>query len=132
MTTIMDPTLRGSGKITGVFFNAGKDVVAVASEFPLLANPRARAAYGGRTLRYRVALYRRDSLVPFAAFDDLAFPVNDVGFHPGGTSVVIGAGSYDGGYLFEGDLVVWDWQTPRGRRLFNNVPEVMRCRFDAA
>ncbi|WP_315136267.1 hypothetical protein [Achromobacter marplatensis] len=132
MTTIMDPTLRGSGKITGVFFNAGKDVVAVASEFPLLANPRARAAYGGRTLRYRVALYRRDGLVPFAVFDDLGFPVNDVGFHPSGTSVVIGAGSYDGGYLFEGDLVVWDWQTPRGRRLFNNVPEVMRCRFDAA
>ncbi|MGE8637423.1 MAG: hypothetical protein ACN6PR_02200 [Achromobacter sp.] len=132
MTTIMDPTLRGSGKITGVFFNANKDVVAVASEFPLLANPRARAAYGGRTLRYRVALYRRDGLVPFAVFDDLGFPVNDVGFHPSGTSVVIGAGSYDGGYLFEGDLVVWDWQTPRGRRLFNNVPEVMRCRFDAA
>jgi len=130
MTTIMDPTLRGSGKITGVFFNADEDVVAVASEFPLLANPRARAAYGGRTLRYRVALYRRDSLVPFAAFDDLAFPINDVGFHPAGTSVVIGAGSYDGGYLFEGDLVVWDWQRPRGRRLFNNVPEVMRCRFD--
>jgi hypothetical protein len=132
MTTIMDPTLRGSGKITGVFFNAGKDVVAVASEFPLLANPRARAAYGGRTLRYRVALYRRDGLVPFAVFDDLGFPVNDVGFHPSGTSVVIGAGSYDGGYLFEGDLVVWDWQTPRGSRPFNNVPEVMRCRFDAA
>lgn len=132
MTTIMNPTLRGTGKITGVFFNPEEDVVAVASEFPLLANPRARAAYGGRTLRYRVALYRRDSLVPFAAFDDLDFPVNDVGFHPAGKAVVIGAGSYDGGYLFEGDLVVWDWQTPRATRLFNNVPEVMRCRFNAA
>lgn len=132
MATIMDPTLRGSGKISGVFFNLEEDVAAVASEFPLLANPRARAAYGGRTLRYRVALYRRDCLVPFAVFDDLDFPVNDVGFHPSGTTVVIGAGSYDGGYLFEGDLVVWDWQTPRGVRLYNNVPEVVRCRFNEA
>ena len=51
------PTLRGSGKISGVFFNAAGDVAAVASAFPLLAHPRARAAYGGRALRYRLALY---------------------------------------------------------------------------
>lgn len=132
MTTLMDPTLRGSGKITGVFFNARQDVAAVASEFALLANPRARAAYGGRTLRYRVALYRRDALAPFAAFDDLRFPVNDVAFHPAGTMLTIGAGSYDGGFLFEGDLVVWDWQKPHGIRLFKNVPEVVQCRYDAA
>ncbi|NMK48067.1 hypothetical protein [Achromobacter sp. Bel] len=132
MTTLMEPTLRGSGTITGVFFNSEQDVAAVASAFPLLANPRARAAYGGRTLRYRVALYRRDAWVPFAVFDDLRFPVNDVAFSPAGTSLAIGAGSYDGGFLFEGDLVVWDWQKPQGTRLFNNVPEVVRCRYNAS
>lgn len=131
MTTIMDPTLRGSGKITGVFFDPAQDLAAVASKFPLLANPRARAAHGGRTLRYRVALYRRGSLIPFAAFDDLRLPVNDVAFSPAGTTVAIGAGSYDGGYLFEGDLVVWNWHTQHAQRLFNDVPEVVRCRYNA-
>ena len=125
-------TLRGSGKISGVFFNAAGDVAAVASAFPLLAHPRARAAYGGHTLRYRVALYRRDSLIPFAAFDDLHFPVNDVAFHPSGTMLAIGAGSYDGGYLFEGDLVVWNWCEAHGVRPYNQVPEVVRCRYNAA
>lgn len=125
------PTLRGSGKISGVFFNAAGDVAAVASAFPLLAHPRARAAYGGRALRYRVALYRRDSLIPFAAFDDLLFPVNDVAFHPTDTMVAIGAGSYDGGYLFEGDLVVWNWCEAHGVRPYNHVPEVVRCRYNA-
>ncbi|MGE8565458.1 MAG: hypothetical protein ACN6PV_03290 [Achromobacter sp.] len=126
------PTLRGSGKISGVFFNAAGDVAAVASAFPLLAHPRARAAYGGRALRYRVALYRRDSLTPFAAFDDLHFPVNDVAFHPTGSIVAIGAGSYDGGYLFEGDLVVWNWREAHGVRLYEHVPEVVRCQYNAA
>ncbi|WMD20922.1 hypothetical protein RAS12_00695 [Achromobacter seleniivolatilans] len=132
MTTIMNPSVRGSGKITGVFFNAAADVAAVASEFPLLANPRARASYGGRALRYRVALYRRDSRIPFAAFDDLLHPVHDVDFHPTGSSIAIGAGSYDGGYCFEGDLLVWNWLEKHGNRPFNHVPEVLRCRFNAA
>lgn len=132
MTTLMDPTLRGSGKISGVFFSAANDVVAVASAFSLLINPRARAAYGSHALRYRVALYRQDALVPFAAFDDLRYPVNDVAFHPDGTTILIGGGSYDGGYLFEGDLVVWDWRNARATRPFKHVPEVVRCRYNAA
>ena len=132
MTTFMDPTLRGSGKITGVFFSAEQDVVAVASEFALLANPRARAAYGGRALRYRVALYRRGALAPFAAFDDLRLPVNDVAFHPDGTMLAIGAGIYDGGFLFEGDLIVWDWRHAHTSRPFKHVPEVVRCRYNVA
>lgn len=132
MTTSTAPALRGSGKINGVFFNAAGDVAAVASTFVLLAHPRARAAYGGRTLRYRVALYRRDSLVPFAAFDDLHYPVNDVAFHPAGTTVAIGGGSYDGGYLFEGELIVWDWRETHGVQLYNQVPEVVRCHYNAA
>ncbi|MGV2866777.1 hypothetical protein [Achromobacter sp. AGC39] len=132
MTTSPAPGLRGSGKINGVFFNAAGDVAAVASTFALLAHPRARAAYGGRTLRYRVALYRRDSLVPFAAFDDLHYPVNDVAFHPTGTTVAIGGGSYDGGYLFEGELIVWDWRETHGVHLYNQVPEVVRCHYNAA
>lgn len=132
MTTSPAPGLRGSGKINGVFFNAAGDVAAVASTFALLAHPRARAAYGGRTLRYRVALYRRDSLVPFAAFDDLHYPVNDVAFHPTGTTVAIGGGSYDGGYLFEGELIVWNWRETHGVHLYNQVPEVVRCHYNAA
>lgn len=129
MAMIADPPLRGSGKITGVFFDPAGEIAAVASEFPLLANPRARAAYGGQTLRYRVALYRRGSPIPFAAFDQLRHPVNHIAFHPAQSVVAIGAGSYDGGYLFEGDLLVWDWRSGLSRRFFRNIPEVAHCAF---
>ncbi|MBO1014918.1 hypothetical protein IPU70_15260 [Achromobacter sp. SD115] len=132
MAMITDPPLRGSGKITGVFFDPTGEIAAVASEFPLLANPRARAAYGGQALRYRVALYRRGGVAPFAALDDLRFPINDVAFHPAQSVVAIGAGSYDGGYLFEGDLLAWDWRSGRRQRFFSRIPEVVRCAYNAA
>lgn len=132
MAMIADPPLRGSGKITGVFFNPTGEIAAVASAFPLLANPRARAAYGGQVLRYRVALYRRGNPVPFAVFDGLRHRVNDVAFHPAHSVVAIGSGSYDGGYMFEGDLQVWDWRSGQSRRPFQDIPEVVRCAWDAA
>ncbi|CAB3854190.1 hypothetical protein LMG26858_01874 [Achromobacter anxifer] len=132
MAMIADPPLRGSGKITGVFFNPTDEIAAVASAFPLLANPRARAAYGGQVLRHRVALYRRGNPVPFAAFDGLRHPVNDVAFHPAHSVVAISSGSYDGGYMFEGDLQVWDWLSGQSRRPFQDIPEVVRCAWNAA
>ncbi|MGE7958292.1 hypothetical protein ACQKQA_17205 [Pseudomonas sp. NPDC089530] len=132
MTTIMDPTLHGTGRITGAFFNPAGDIAAVVSEFPLLVNPPARATYGGAALRYRVGLYRRGDAVPFAIFDELRLPINDLGFHPTLPRLVIGAGRYDGGYLFEGELVVWDWQTGHSRHPYADIPEVVRCRYDAS
>lgn len=131
MATLSDPPLRGSARITGVFFDPARGIAAVASEFPLLAVPRARAAYGGQALRYRVALYRRGESSPFAALDALRHPVNDVAFHPTESVAAIGAGSYDGGYLFEGELVAWDWSNGRHARLFERMPEVARCACDA-
>ncbi|SDY27616.1 hypothetical protein [Pseudomonas sp. NFIX28] len=132
MTSIMDPTLRGTGRITGAFFNPAGDIAAVVSEFALLVNPPARAAYGGTGLRHRLGLYRRGEPVPFAIFDELCLPINDVGFHPTLPRIVIGAGRYDGGYLFEGELAVWNWQTGESRRPFADIPEVVRCRYDAS
>lgn len=125
----MNPALRGAGKITAVFFSPDGELAAVASAFPLLINPRARAVYGGATLRYRVGLYRRGEAAPFATFDALRLPVNDVAFHPTRPAIAIGAGSYDGGYLFEGDLVIWNWADGRSRRPCLHVPEVVRCRY---
>ncbi len=129
LNPFMNPVLRGAGRITGVFFNPDGDIAAVASTFPLLATPRARAAYGGAALRHRVGLYRRGQTVPFAVYDALRLPVNDVVFHPGKPIVAIGAGSYDGGYMFDGDLAFWNWQSGKSRRPYVAIPEVVRCRY---
>lgn len=130
MTTIADPAIRGSGLITGAFPSPDGNVLAVASRFSLLVNPRSRACYAGQTLHYRLALYRRGEPVPFAAFDRLQFHINDVAFHPSEPVVAIATGSYDGGYLFEGDLVLWDWADNAHGRPLAQTPEVVACRFD--
>ena len=67
--------------------------------------------------------------MPFAACDAPRLPVNDVAFHPGQPVIAIGAGSYDGGYLFEGELIAWNWESGASHRPFLNVPEVVRCRY---
>ena len=126
---ICSPTIRGSGAITGVFRSSNGGTLAIASTFPLLTNPPGRAAYMGQRLRQRLALHRRGELRPFAVFDDLRMPINDVSFHPSDPVIAVAAGSYDGGYLFEGELLFWNWQADRSWRAAKTVPEVERCDF---
>lgn len=130
MTTISDPAIRGSGLITHAFPSPDGNVLAIASRFSALVNPRSRACYAGQTLHYRLALHRRGEAVPFAAFDRLRFHINDVAFHPTEPVVAIATGSYDGGYFFEGDLVLWNWIDDLHGRPVAQIPEVVRCRFD--
>ncbi len=130
MVTLADPGLRGSGRLTSVFFSPDGEWVAVASYFDRLTVPSGRATYQGQTLHHRVALYRRGQPVPTAWCDDLPLPVNDLAFLPGQPAMVIGSGSYDGGYCFEGDLLVWNWETDWRVRPYAQIPQVRRCRFD--
>jgi hypothetical protein len=128
MLYLDDVSLPGHGDISGVFWRQDHQILAVASVFRLLTEPPARAAYAGHKLRYRVSLYRPPSRRPIAVFDRLAFPINDVGFHPTRPVVVLGGGSYDGGYMFEGQLTLWDWVSGQSQSL-REIPEILRVRF---
>lgn len=125
-------TIYGCGQITGAFPNLERTVLAIASTFPRLTNPPGRAAYAGQQLRHRLGLYRRGERQPFATFDQLRFPINDVSFHPEDPVIAIGGGSYDGGWVFEGELILWDWSTGLSHCGAKQVPEVERCVFDAS
>lgn len=125
---ISDVTLPGTGTVTGVFWNRDRTIMAVSSIFRLLTEPPARAAYGGRYPRQRVALYRPPATRPFAVFDDAAHAINAVAFHPTRPVVLLGCGSYDGGYRFEGQLLLWDWSTSSARDL-GSIPDVIRVEF---
>ena len=129
MQFVSNSWLPGHGNIRGVYFNRDRSVVAVTSTFRLLTNPPARASYGGQRLRHRVALYCPPETKPFAVFDRLRYLVNDVAFHPSEPTVAIATGSYDGGWLFEGELVVWDWEGERHSNKIGPIPAVERCKF---
>jgi hypothetical protein len=131
MQFIDDVSLPGHGNISGAFLSLDSRILIVTSAFRRLTEPPARASYGGHRLHYRAALYRVPSRRPLAVFDDARYPIRDVAFHPTRTMVVLGAGSYDGGYLFHGQLIVWDW-TQAWSKSLRQIPEVVRVRFDQA
>jgi hypothetical protein len=129
MKFLDDVSLPGHRTISGAFRDRAQRMLAVASSFRLLTEPRARASYGGHRLRHRLAVYRPPATSPLAVFDAAAFPINDVAFHPSEPIVAIGAGSYDGGFFFEGQLVLWDWESGKCISTTTRVPEVLRLRF---
>jgi WD40 repeat protein len=114
-----------------MFRSANGALLAIASTFPLLANPPGRASYMGQRMRQRLALCRRGELAPFAVFDEPRLPINDISFHPSEPVIVVAGGSYDGGYQFNGELFFWNWATGRFGRAAKAVPEVDRCDFSA-
>jgi hypothetical protein len=76
-----------------------------------------------------LALYRPPQTRPFAVFDRAVLPINDVAFHPSRTVLAIGAGTYDGGYVFDGQIALWDWDSRRSTTDAPGIPEVVRVRF---
>lgn len=126
---ISSPTVHGCGQIASAFVSPECSVLAIASSFPLLTNRPARAAYAGQKLRHRVSLHQPGEQSPFALFDSLRLPVNWIGFHPSQSVVVIAAGSYDGGWMFDGELVLWNWIEDKWWRPVEQVPEVVLAEF---
>ncbi len=104
-----------------------RGLIALTSGFPLLSWP-GRAIYDGRRLVQRVALYD-DHHQRLGVFDDARYHINDVAFHPTDPVLAIATGEYDGGYFFEGELWLWNWQTGERREL-ESTRETLRCRFE--
>lgn len=128
---ISSPTVRGSGAISRMLVSPDGSMLAIISTLPLLTNPPGRASYMGQRIRQRLALHRRGQPVPFAVFDGMCLPINDVSFHPFEPVIAVAGGSYDGGWLFEGELFFWDWQADRSWPAVSHLPEVERCQFSA-
>lgn len=64
--------------------------------------------YGGASRPHvRVGVYDSTDLARHQVFA-LRRPVTDVAVHPSGALVAVGTGEYDGGYAFEGELVLLD------------------------
>ncbi|GAA0440931.1 hypothetical protein Acor_12090 [Acrocarpospora corrugata] len=72
--------------------------------------------YAARTLRCRWLLRLR-------------WDVNALAFHPERPILAIGSGSYDGGHMFEGELIILDLDSGRGVSLLDRSREVTQLRW---
>lgn len=98
------------GRPTGAYWRRDGGVVALASAFDRLYWP-ARAIYDGHRLRHRISLYLEGLRNRLGVVDGARYPINDVAFHPSQPVLAIATGSYDGGWCFEGELLLWNWET---------------------
>ncbi|GJF33873.1 hypothetical protein KNE206_65730 [Kitasatospora sp. NE20-6] len=78
-------------------FDEGRGLIAVAGERGF-AGMATVGVYGTGDLACRAVLRTR-------------FPVHALAFHPTVPLLAVGAGKYDGGYFFEGELLLLDWET---------------------
>lgn len=60
------------------------------------------------------------------------YGVNDLAFHPCEDNLIIGTGSYDGGFFFEGFLLRYDWKNGTVEQLLGHSREIVACRYDNA
>lgn len=123
-------SLADLGRPTGAYLNAQAGLVAVASDFqaPFWAG-RADLNFLHRC--HRVSLYRSDWSCRLGVLDRLRFPINDLAFHPQRSICAIATGCYDGGYMFEGELWIWDWESDRAWSVLAESREVSSLRFAA-
>lgn len=104
------------------------EYVAVATTFPLMYWA-GRAHYDGHRVRQRVVVFDRATRARLAVLDAARWPIQELAFRGDGHALAIACGSYDGGYLFEGELLVWDWGTGAVRRPLRANREVVRVRW---
>ncbi len=95
----------------------------------------AHSYYGqwsGRHINTRkecLSLYKSDSLELVAHIDSLKYPVNDVDYHEKKKLILIGTGSYDGGYFFEGELLIFDLKSKSLIKIIEDNREFTKCKF---
>jgi len=128
-TQFRNPFLSGMGIISAAKHTS--DIIAIGSAFRLLTQPPARAAYTGQSLRNRVAIYKEESPISIAWYDNIKYPINDIAFHPTEPVIAIATGSYDGGFSFEGELIVWNWESNLFSHKMAETPEVFRVAFSS-
>ncbi|MFE9907559.1 PQQ-binding-like beta-propeller repeat protein [Streptomyces clavifer] len=78
---------------------------------------------------YRVGVYGTDDLrCRWVA--DSRWPVHCFAFHPTLPVVAVGTGSYDGGYAFEGELLIFDLESGRSTSVIHGAREVLHVEWE--
>lgn len=106
------------------FVNEDKRLIAVANSF--------FTQWSGRHISMSsesLLLYNLDTLDIIGFVDDLKYSVNALSFHPTQNIIALGIGSYDGGCFYEGELLLWNYETNELNSIFTDNREVTKCAF---
>lgn len=125
---LTDPYLAEIGTPYRVFRDAPGRFLAVCSKLPCPSVPDVIPSIRP-SFHHRVSLYLDGSMALLATVE-CWFPIQDIAFHPTETLLAIGTGSYDGGWNYLGQLLLWNWERNQCESLLAESREVVRVRFD--
>ncbi|WP_273653346.1 hypothetical protein [Cellulomonas fimi] len=125
LDVLADQPFAEIGDPTLVVDDPAYDFVVVAGDLPYSQWFGAGTASRAHA---RVGVYGRADLV-CRQLATLRRPANDVAIHPSGTLVAVGTGAYDGGYSFEGELVLLDLERARRTSPFRDGRQVRTVRW---
>ncbi|SCE36250.1 PQQ-like domain-containing protein [Streptomyces sp. DvalAA-14] len=109
------------GKPTSVASSSTQGVIVVGGDLgPLQWQGRL---LGGGASQYRIGVFSLDD-VRCRMVQSTRWPVNAVALHPLLPVAAVGTGSYDGGYAFEGELLLLDLQTGRSASVLQRKREI--------
>jgi hypothetical protein len=111
--------------------------VAVSEErgSAVLGGDLGRLAWSGNSTAqygwqpYRVGVYGLGDLSCHAVVES-HWPVHSVAVHPTLPLVAVGTGAYDGGYAFEGELLLIDLASGRSRSMMRTPREILRVAWE--
>lgn len=107
------------------FVDEDKRLIAVANSFSTQWSGRDISMWSTSLL-----LYDLDTLELKNFIDNLNFPVNDLSFHPKEKIIALGIGRYDGGAYYEGELLIWYYETNMLNSILTDNREVIKCAFN--
>lgn len=106
------------------FVDEGKRLIAVANSFSTQWSGRDISMWSTSIL-----LYDLDTLELKNFVDNMDYPVNDLSFHPKEKTIALGVGRYDGGAYYEGELLLWNYETNELNSILTDNREVTKCAF---
>ncbi|KUN17069.1 hypothetical protein AQJ23_43720 [Streptomyces antibioticus] len=118
------------GRPTTVAVGEERGLVVVGGDLGYL-QWSADGTAGSRWQQYRVGVYGADDLRCRGVVSS-RWPVRCLAFHPTLPLVAIGTGSYDGGYFFEGELLLLDLVSGRARTVMRGAREVLKLEWRSA
>jgi hypothetical protein len=116
-----DAPFAAIGKPTALCRSEAADVVVVGGDLGTLYWPGRMV--GERVTEYRIGIFSLDGSHCRRVMSS-RWPVNTVDIHPSLPLAAVGTGCYDGGYAFEGELLLLDLETGRCSSVLQHAREI--------
>jgi len=120
----------GTGRPSGVYPSPDGQLVAIAGSFGHYQWP-GRSLASSRSFLHSVGVYSSKTLDLVAQIDAGMHEVNHIAWHPAQPILSISCGNYDGGYYFEGELILWNIGSGRRVSALDGSRQIEESSFDA-